>query len=252
MAALPPGAVAADLTAGALHGLWLPPDVGDNLAVVLAGTGRRRAPRSRAHSIRSELRGRRRTLARDEIVLAGGTPATSEVRTWVDLAEILRLPDLVAAGDSVLRGTTELADLDQAVRRARGRRGVVRAKVALSMLDGRSRSRPESVLRCHLVMGGLPMPEVNAAIVNDRGEWVAEPDLLYRRARLALEYNGSEHANPKRMRRDITRAIDMVSEGWLTLTFGPVEVFRRPDEMVALVRTILDARDPSWRDRDAA
>ena len=49
------------------------------------------------------------------------------------------------------------------------------------------------------------------AIYSDVGEWLAEPDLSYDEARLALEYNGADHAKVERMRRDITRELDVAS-----------------------------------------
>jgi hypothetical protein len=171
---------------------------------------------------------------------------TSEPRTWIDLAESFRLEDLVAAGDSVLRGTAGRYELDEAVRRAVGRRGVLRAREALTLLDERSRSRPESHLRCALVLGGLPWPEVNEAILTRHGEWLAEPDLHYKGARLALEYNGEVHADTDQMRNDITRELDIDSEHWKVVVFGPREVFQRPYRLAPYVRSILDRRDPDW------
>jgi hypothetical protein len=57
-------------------------------------------------------------------------PATTPARTWIDLAEHLGIPDLIAAGDSVLRMGTSLDDLTAMVRRARGRRGTYRERVS--------------------------------------------------------------------------------------------------------------------------
>jgi very-short-patch-repair endonuclease len=186
-------------------------------------------------------------LSSDEIVIVDGLAATSEARTWVDLAAFLSLHDLVAVGDSILHENPDPTALAAAVRRASGRRGIVRARAALPLLDGDSRSRPESHLRCVLVDGGLPKPEVNKAAQNARGEWLAEPDLLYRAARLAIEYNGADHAVPKRMRNDITRELDLAIDDWHTLVVGPSEVFEQPERTVAHVRSLLDRRDPLWR-----
>ena len=136
--------------------------------------------------------------------------------------------------------------------RGRGQRGIRRAREALELLDGRSASRPESRLRCVLVAGGLPAPEVNATVLDRHGGWLAQPDLLYRRARLGIEYNGRDHSDVPRMRRDITRTLDLEREGWHVVVFGPAEVFRRPDSVLAHVRALLDARDPGWRRRPAA
>ena len=238
LGACPAGTVVAGCAAAQLHGLWLPPSAARTIDVVL----RRDAvvPRAHSHSMRAELRSRRRTLHPDEVVLVGGVPATSAARTWLDLSEFLTMPDLVALGDSVLRGgETGLADLADVLSRAYHRRGVVRARQALPLLNARSRSRPESHFRYALVSAGLPAPDVNLPIYNELGEWLAEPDLSYSDAMLALEYNGAEHAEANRMRRDYTRAFDVQHRGrWRVETFGPAEIFGRPDQTAQFVKEL--------------
>lgn len=247
---LPAGAVVGGITAARLHGLWLPQQPEGELAeFVLTRPGLR--PSQFAGSRRRELRVRRRSLQAGDVVVVEGLPLISMPRSWVDLGESLSLEDVVAAGDSALRSGATPDQLADAVQVARGRRGVARARQALALLDRRSRSRPESHLRCAVVLGGLPRPEVNQAIYNDFGEWLAEPDLHYKRARLALEYNGAGHADVPRMRKDITRAIDVDKGGWKSVVFGPAEVFGRKWEIAPYVRTLLDERDPGWRRRAA-
>ena len=76
-------------------------------------------------------------------------------------------------------------------------------------------------------------------VFDDLGQWLAEPDLSYDDVKLAIEYNGADHAEVRRQRRDITRALDLLRRGdWFTLTFGPAEVFGRPDEVAAMVRMV--------------
>ncbi len=188
-------------------------------------------------------------MRRDEIDVIDGIPVLSVARTWVDLAERLSLEDVVAAGDGILRGQASVPDLEQALRRARRRRGVRKARAAFDLLDPRSRSRGESHLRCALVLGGLPWPEVNVPIYTEHGEWLAEPDLTYLCARLALEYNGREHAEVGRTRRDMTREIDIDQNKWKVVVFGPSEVFGHPYRIAPYVRAMLDERDPGWARR---
>lgn len=249
LSALPSGTLVAGLAAARLHGLWVPSErPGEPIDVIMRGVGQ--VPRARSASSHPEVRARRRWLRRPEIDIVDGVPVTSEARTWVDLAESLRLADLVAAGDSVLRGgAATRRELELYVLDAAGRRGVVAARAALELLDERSRSRPESHLRFGLVSSGLPWPEVNEAIFDDLGQWIAEPDLHYPHARLSLEYNGAGHADVDRMRKDITRGVDVARAEWMTLTFGAVQVFGRLEDSVSVVRTYLDARDPAWRTR---
>jgi hypothetical protein len=247
LSAMPTGTVIGGMTAAELHGLWLPNGPLRPIELIIRRDGT--LPREMAGSRRHELRARRRAVLDDEIAWIDGLPLTSEARTWVDLAEWLTMPDLVAAGDCVLRGGPTTDDLRRAVQRSFRHRGVVRARAALPLLDARSRSRPESHMRYALVAARLPTPEVNAAIYTDHGEWLAEPDLHYPRARLALEYNGADHSEPRRMRRDITRDLDILQAGWKSITFGPSEVFGRPDILAGIVRDELRRRDPAWRRR---
>lgn len=236
--ACPRGAVVAGIAAAQLLGIWLPP-INAELPIEVILRREVEAPRNRAGNKRAEIIGRRRVLLADEVSLLAGLPTTSPARTWIDLAEHLLPSDLVAAGDCVLRFPTPIPELGEMVRRARHRRGVVRAREVLPLLDARSRSRPESHLRYALIRGGLPPSGVNSAIYSDDGEWLAEPDLSYDDARLALEYNGALHADTARMRRDLTRAVDVQFRGkWRIEPLGPAQVFRRPEQTVAYVREL--------------
>jgi hypothetical protein len=248
---MPSGTVVGGITAARLHGLWLPEPT-DTERIELIQTRDEVRPRQLPGSRRREMRVRRRTLRTAEIVEVNGIPITSEARTWIDLAESLSLEDLVAAGDSILHPTDCTADLTAAVRDGFHRRGVLRARQALTLLDGRSRSRPESHLRLALVLGGLPNPEVNRAIYTRNGEWLAEPDLHYERARLMLEYNGRHHADVDRMRADITRELDVDINEWHVAVFGPAQVFGRPYRIASYVRHLLNRRDPGWSSRKAS
>lgn len=245
--ACPSEAVVGGFAAARLHELWLPGTLSNRIEVIRPCDPHR--PPGVSGSRRKELRLRRRALHPDEVVIVEGIPTTSEARTWLDLSEVLSLPDLVAAGDSALRGGATLDEIDRVIGRAGRRRGVVRARAARPLLNARSRSRPESHLRVALIAAGLPEPAVNEPILTADHEWLAEPDLYYRYARLALEYNGAGHARPPRMRRDITRELDIEDHEWRVQVFGPAEVFRRPDQVGARVRRLLNERDPGWRAR---
>ncbi len=118
------------------------------------------------------------------------------------------------------------------------------AFACLPLLDPRSRSRPESHLRVALTHPDLPRFAVNAAIADEHGEWIGEPDLSLDEAKLAIEYQGADHADPDRMRRDMTRVTDLRRHGWLVLLYGPAEVLRRPEAIAPEVRAILRSRAP--------
>jgi hypothetical protein len=193
---------------------------------------------------RPEFRAHRRLLGDRDRATVDGIPVTSVARTWVDLAPLLTLADLVAAGDSVLRLGATIGELSDAVGRSARLRGVRRARQALPLLDGRSRSRPETHLRMAVTAPDLPAFAVNEPIHRRDGGWLAEPDLSLRDARLALEYQGEEHADVRRLRADITRSADMRQEGWLALFYGPAQVFGRPWQITPEVRCLIRERAP--------
>lgn len=62
----------------------------------------------------------------------------------------------------------------------------------LEHLDSRSRSLKESELRPLLTFAGLPRPEVNAA-VDVREDVAVIGDLVYRKWRTVVEYEGAQH-----------------------------------------------------------
>jgi hypothetical protein len=152
------------------------------------------------------------------------------------LAGLLTLPALVAAGDSVLKLGVSVDELARVVVHTPDRRHVRRAKRAIELVDVRSESRPESHMRVAVSCADLPTFAVNEPVFRSTGGWLATPDLSLPEARLALEYQGLDHADPRRMRRDLTRAADLRSDGWQVLAYGPAEVFGRPWQIEHEVR----------------
>jgi hypothetical protein len=240
LGALPDGTVLSHATAAELHGMWIPRS--DGIAVTVPARG----PANLAPSVqRQRVACHRRQLADDETAVVHGLRVTSIARTWYDLAACLRLADLVAAGDAALRGgAVTPAELARGLAARRGQRGVRLARVALPLLDGRSRSRPESHMRVALRSRGLPAPAVNEAVYDEHDGWLAEPDLSYRRARLAIEYQGADHADPRRMRKDVSRHMDLRRAGWEVLYYTADQIFRRPDVLVRDVVAALRQRAP--------
>ena len=233
--------VVASLTAARLHGLWLPPG---SEPIHLATATPDRPGRLMTRTRRAQFVPHRFQLRPEDVVLSDGLPLTSLARTWRDLAGVLSLPDLVAAGDSALRAGASHDELADAIDRTPRRAFTARARSALSLLDARAESRPESHLRVAVSVPDLPRFEVNVSVGRSEGGWLGIPDLSLEEARLGLEYQGGEHAKVKRMRRDITRFVDFRRDRWLMLPYGPAEVFGRPWEIPAEVRVVVQDRAP--------
>jgi hypothetical protein len=241
LTALPSGSALSGRTAAALHSMWVREGTEVDVTVPAGSGGPERTTGPRRRGVRAH----RRSLAAGEVVLVAGLPVTSPARTWYDLAAELSVADLVAAGDSAVRvGLLTPAELARGLASRRGLRGTARARRSIPLLDAASRSRPESHLRVALALAGLPRPAVNAAVHDAAGQWLAEPDLSYAAARLAIEYQGSDHAGVQRMRKDVARHMDLRRSGWEVLYYTAEQVFTHPHVLVDDVRVVLARRCP--------
>ena len=175
-----------------------------------------------------------RDLTADDVVEADGLRVASPAQVFLDLAARLPPAELVAVGDHLTRNAgLRPDDLERRLARADRVRGVVRARECAPLLSPRAMSRPESMLRYWLVTSELPDPEPQLPILDRRGHEVAHADLGYRRWKVAVEFEGRQHATPEQFGRDVDRYSLMAADGWLVLRFagrhlgGPVVVVER-------------------------
>lgn len=144
--------------------------------------------------------------------------------------------DLVALADAAMhnhRVTHEqLRDvLDWAAKR----RGCRLARVVVDLADAASESPMETRLRLLIVDARLPRPRVNRPVMDGR-RTVARPDLSYPEWKIAIEYDGADHADSPRRARDEERRFELRARGWTVLTFTSHEVLVTPEVVVARVR----------------
>jgi hypothetical protein len=189
---------------------------------------RRQVPR------RAGLTVHERAVEDDDVVGLDGLRITSGAQTFLDLAARLPSAELVAVGDALVRaGRLDAAALDRRLERAGRVRGVVRARECAPLLDPAAASRPESLIRYWLVTSDLPDPLVQVPVHDRSGRVVAHADLGYPEWKVALEYEGRQHADADQFGRDIDRYSLMAADGWLTLRFaarhltGPAVVVER-------------------------
>lgn len=169
-------------------------------------------PRGRHLVQRPGMRALAALLPDDELVdLPGGLVAVSAPRAFVDVARREPLVEAVALGDAVLRsGAATEEQLVAAVERARRAKGVVAARQVLPHLEPRSESQGESRLRMRLVQGGLPRPEAQVDLYDERGVHIGRVDLKL--GGLLLEYDGRTGRNFGRDRRRQNRLVDLDGE----------------------------------------
>jgi very-short-patch-repair endonuclease len=70
-------------------------------------------------------------------------------------------------------------------------------------------------------------------------------DLLYRVAKVVVEYDGDQHRIDRdQWVRDVRRLSELAANGYLVLRFTASDVFGRPEYVAAAVRVALASRLP--------
>ena len=200
--------------------------------------------------------GHRARLLPDEVTTLDGLVITSRERTWLDLANILSIQDLTVVADYLIRFPREAFEgrrepyatkenLDAILGRHPGQRGIRTAREALGLSRVGADSPPETLLRLALGEAGLPEPEVNAPIVDGDGVLHHEPDLGYRKYRVAVEYEGAGHSDPEQVARDISREERTRALGWTEVRISRRHLANDAKPAVEKVRAALWAA--GWR-----
>lgn len=225
-------------TAAILHGMWLPLSEERRMVLHVSVQPPARAPRDR------RVKGHHLIPRPDLVQTISGIRVANPVETWCQLATALSVPDLVVAGDSLLaRGRDDVPLRHSELLAAaddRARPAAARLRAAVLRLRPGCRSPWESILRIVLVDAGLPEPEINVRILDEQGRFVAECDLVFRVARVIIEYEGDYHRiDPGKFRSDIVRYERLQDLGWRVVRITVDDIRLRPTETVERVRRLL-------------
>jgi very-short-patch-repair endonuclease len=219
-----PFAVFSGRTAAWLHGLDLPPC--DPVEATV--------PSRCGVSARVGLSVRRAALQDCEVVVRREMPATSTVRTVIDLGSRSPLVEAVVAVDMALhRRLVSLAELRDYIEAHARRSGIAQARRAIELAEPATESAMETRLRLLLVLAGLPRPEAQVRLHDERGHFLGRTDLYYQGQRLCLEYDEATHRDS--LVEDNRRQNRLQDAGFRLLRFTAVDIHRRPDAVVALV-----------------
>jgi very-short-patch-repair endonuclease len=206
-------------------------------AEVLVATNSRPHPR---------LRIRRGRASGADLTVVEGVRVTSPSRTAWDLARRLPVVDAVVALDALARvGGFAPADLLARASAEPRSRGVRRLADVVAQADPRAESPPETRLRLLLRGAGLPVPEVQYQVRDEYGFVLARVDLAYPAARLAIEYDGSGHLDPRRTLRDRQRDLELADLGWDTMRLGQDDLDTPPQTAHRVARR-LEQRAALW------
>ncbi|MFE4194259.1 endonuclease domain-containing protein [Paenarthrobacter sp. NPDC056912] len=198
------------------------------------------------------------TLLPEEAVEYDGVRLTSPARTWLDLAALLSVEDLVAAGDHLVcshgpsfpvpkEALCSIEELIVIVGRHPGMRGVRTARAALELIRVGADSAPETHMRVALVYANLPEPKLNHVVRNHFGQPVLWPDAAYLEYRVSLQYDGQYHGDPQQHLRDIDRQEKSLAHGWLEVRISKHDLEGERPAVVHKVRRALQSR--GWRAR---
>ena len=243
------------LSFGSSARLWNAP-----LPVWLEADWRIHLARRRGHSTprRVNVVGHQLALLPDEVVEFDGVRLTSPARTWLDLAAVLSIDDLVIAGDSLVcehghefpvprEALCSIEELRSMVERHPGSRGVRKARVALDLIRVGADSPPETRLRLAVVRSGLPEPELNYVLWGVHGVPVLWPDAAYADWRVSIQYDGAGHGGSGQYLRDIRRESVTRAYGWLEVRVAKDDLAAEGPAVVRKVRAALESR--GWRAR---
>lgn len=212
--------------------------------------------RSRGGSLprRRGVAGHRLTLRDGDLADLDGVVLTSVARTWVDLATMLPIEDLVVAGDAIVSEHTRtfgparvamvsLSELRAFVARANGVHGVRKARLALDDLRVGVDSPPETKLRLMLEDARLPAFMPNCPVMDALGRPVWT-DLGCPEYRTCLEYEGLHHLSPEQQALDAYRDQRVADAGWRQVKINRIDMRQGQRWVVARVAQAL--RKQGW------
>lgn len=167
-------------------------------------------------------------LEENDIADVDGVPATTPLRTAVDLARWLPRGEALAAVDALAH--RDLVDIDAyaaALDRWKGYAFVQQAREIAAIADRRSESWGESVTRLRLHDAGFDMPDLQVPVHIGGVEY--RLDFGWRTRRKALEYDGAHwHSGEENRKRDEARRERIrAAEGWEIRVLTKEHVLRR-------------------------
>lgn len=163
-------------------------------------------------------------------------------RTFVDVATQLDDRRLLRVGDWLVKTEAVPIDVLRAFCHESHLDGVRRARRVVDLVRERVASPRESDLRWTLHRAGLPEPEVNVEIYDDHGRWLARGDLVYRRQKVLVEYDGWQHERDAQQRQwDHLRREQLEAAGWRVIVVTAAD-FADPRRIVQRVRQALADR----------
>lgn len=226
------GAVASHQSAAILHGFDLLREPGDGAVWLTRPPGRYRnggVQGVRFHSA---------AIPAEHVTRVLGVRVTTPARTVLDLARSLPYMEGVVVADSALHaGATTKAELSAMLESCKGWPGTAGARYVLEFGDPRSESVLESAARVYFAQFGLPTPEQQANIVDDKMRFIGRVDFIWKSHKTIAEADGmGKYENPEKAREQIRRDIRLRAAGYKVVHFTWAELFGDPGSVLARIR----------------
>ncbi|TQL70688.1 uncharacterized protein DUF559 [Nocardioides albertanoniae] len=205
------------------------------------------AVRGHTRTRRPGTDGRTRDLVPDDIVVLGGVPVTTPLRTALDLGCNLNRREAMAVLDEFAKkhGVSRSV-LSGQLSRFKGRRGVLQLRDLIPLVSSHTESQRESWVKLAIRDAGLPLPEAQVW-VDVEGIPTYRLDFAYRLARVAIEYDGEDHDNEDQHIYDEERRGWLIDHGWTIIIVRKGDF--TGDRLLAWLREIKDALTPTYSSR---
>lgn len=242
LCAVTPEAWISHTTAARLHEMVLPPWCSGSDQLHLS------KPRKLPGARRKGIIGHTVVAFPGEVETDGDLRISGRARTWLDLAHILNLDDLVCTGDQLIRIPRQefedrqtpystLVALRELVGRHRNLQGIVRARAALELMRVGADSAPETLLRLAMLDAGLPEPDLQVTLWPRPG--APSADAGYRSRRIALQYDGVHHLDEQQRQSDRRRDKAFEAAGWTVLVFTQADLADSFQDAVRVIKNVL-------------
>ena len=166
--------------------------------------------------------------------LVSGIRLTTPAETLLAAARDLGVLDLVLMGDSALRlGHCTIEELVKTA--AQRRRGAPMLRRIIGMLDRRSESPWESVMRVLHRAADIPV-EPQYEVLDQWGRFVARGDLWIVGTNRLHEFDGGVHREPDTQSRDLTRDRLLIEASWQRFGFTKAQVLNEGASIIRVDR----------------
>lgn len=220
-----PDAWVSHASAAVLQGFWLPQRLVDDPDLHLSHPWE-----AQAWARRRGVCGHRVSAREQDILERGGVRVSSPARTWLDVANLCSLRELIILGDQLVRHPyprfesrsephATIEELAALLGHCRGVPGRRRCLTALTWVRVGADSVQETLLRLALIRAGLPEPELQVP-AQPGFRWSPCADLGYPALKLAIQYEGDTHFTPQQQRADQRRDNIFLAQGWRVLRFN--------------------------------